>query len=128
MSAALFRRTAAGKRRRRQSHGMAIAPTGNRRRTLRPGNKPVPIASRTRDFFGNDTLPGGFEYKPDFLSQEEEQSLLQHIVPLPFREFEFQGFTGKRRIVSFGWRYDFNGGGLLRRRFFRCPFWHEMLR
>lgn len=35
-----------------------------------------------------------------------------HIVPLPFRELEFHGFTGKRRIVSFGWRYDFNGGGL----------------
>ena len=31
---------------------------------------------------------------------------------LPFREFEFHGFTGKRRTVSFGWRYDFNGGGL----------------
>jgi alkylated DNA repair dioxygenase AlkB len=48
----------------------------------------------------------------DFLSREEEHSHLQHIEPLPFREFEFQGFTGKRRIVSYGWRYDFNGGGL----------------
>jgi hypothetical protein len=28
-----------------------------------------------------------------------------------FWEFEFQGFIGKRRIVSYGWRYDFNGGG-----------------
>jgi alkylated DNA repair dioxygenase AlkB len=37
---------------------------------------------------------------------------LQHIGPPPFREFEFQGFTGKRRIVSFGWRYALNGGGL----------------
>jgi alkylated DNA repair dioxygenase AlkB len=37
---------------------------------------------------------------------------LGHIVPLPFREFEFHGFTGKRRIISFGWCYDFNGGGL----------------
>jgi alkylated DNA repair dioxygenase AlkB len=27
---------------------------------------------------------------------------------LPFREFEFRGFKGKRRTVSFGWRYDFN--------------------
>jgi alkylated DNA repair dioxygenase AlkB len=27
---------------------------------------------------------------------------------LPFREFHFQGFEGKRRTVSFGWRYDFN--------------------
>jgi len=31
---------------------------------------------------------------------------------LPFREFEFHGVTGKRRTVSFGWRYDFNGDGL----------------
>jgi alkylated DNA repair dioxygenase AlkB len=46
------------------------------------------------------------------MSHEEERSLLKHIVPLPFREFEFQGFTGKRRVFSFGWRYDFNGGGL----------------
>lgn len=54
----------------------------------------------------------GFRYEADFLSTVEEQSLLQHIEGLPFREFEFHGFTGKRRIVSFGWRYDFNGGGL----------------
>jgi alkylated DNA repair dioxygenase AlkB len=72
----------------------------------------VPSASRALDLFGNDALPAGFRYQPDFLSQEEEQFLLQLIVPLPFREFEFQRFTGKRRIVSFGWRYDFNGGGL----------------
>jgi alkylated DNA repair dioxygenase AlkB len=31
---------------------------------------------------------------------------------LPFKEFEFHGFLGKRRTVSFGWHYDFNGGGL----------------
>jgi alkylated DNA repair dioxygenase AlkB len=77
-----------------------------------PGKQRVPSANRTLDLFGNDALPEGFRYKPDFLSQEEGQSFLQQIVPLPFREFEFQGFTGKRRIVSFGWRYDFNGGGL----------------
>jgi alkylated DNA repair dioxygenase AlkB len=46
------------------------------------------------------------------MSCEEEQSPLRHIVPLPFREFAFQGFTGKRRVFSFGWRYDLNGGGL----------------
>jgi alkylated DNA repair dioxygenase AlkB len=39
---------------------------------------------------------------------------LEHIKVLPFREFEFHGVTGKRRTVSFGWRYDFNGGGLTR--------------
>ena len=72
----------------------------------------MPNASHTLDLFGNDALPEGFRYQADFLSSEEEHSLLQYIVPLPFREFEFQGYTGKRRIVSFGWRYDFNGGGL----------------
>lgn len=74
----------------------------------------MPSASTTLDLFGDDALPDGFRYQSDFLSSEEEQSLLQQIVPLPFREFEFQGFTGKRRIVSFGWRYDFNGGGLIK--------------
>jgi hypothetical protein len=54
------------------------------------------------DLFGETALPQGFKYQPGFLSCAEERSLLQHIEKLPFREFEFHGFTGKRRIVSFG--------------------------
>jgi alkylated DNA repair dioxygenase AlkB len=27
---------------------------------------------------------------------------------LPFKEFQFHGFERKRRVVSFGWRYDFS--------------------
>jgi hypothetical protein len=38
--------------------------------------------------------------------------LLDHLAALEFKPFEFHGLLGKRRIVSFGWRYDFNGGGL----------------
>jgi alkylated DNA repair dioxygenase AlkB len=110
-SAVLFRRTAAGRQRRQQSPDKATAAIANLHQKL-PEKKRVPSASRTRDLFGNYALPEGFSYQTDFLNQEEEQSLLQNIVPLPFREFEFQGFTGKRRIVSSGWRYDFNGGGL----------------
>ena len=34
------------------------------------------------------------------------------ISALPFKEFQFHSFLGKRRVVSFGWRYDFSGGGL----------------
>ena len=52
------------------------------------------------------------KYQRNFLSAEEERALLHNIEGLPFREFEFHGFTGKRKTVSFGWRYDFNGGGL----------------
>lgn len=72
----------------------------------------MPGASQTFDLFGDDALPDGFRYQADFLSAGEEHSLLQQIKVLSFREFEFHGFSGKRRIVSFGWRYDFNGGGL----------------
>src|SRR3981081_3055798 len=51
-------------------------------------------------------------YAADVLSPVEEQALLEEIPALAFKEFEFHGFLGKRRTVSFGWRYDFNGGGL----------------
>jgi alkylated DNA repair dioxygenase AlkB len=53
-------------------------------------------------------LPEGFEYQADILSSEDEQLLLDRMRQLPFKEFQFQGFVGKRRIVSFGWQYDFN--------------------
>lgn len=57
-------------------------------------------------------VPEGFVYRPDFLSPEEERALVANLSSLEFKPFEFQGFVGKRRVVSFGWRYDFNQGGL----------------
>ena len=57
----------------------------------------------------------GFRYQPDFIDAGVEAELLDHIRELPFREFEFHGYLGKRRIVSFGWRYDYTGGGGLQR-------------
>ena len=57
-------------------------------------------------------LPEGFRYRPDFLSREEERELAERLGQLPFREFEFQGYLGKRRVVSFGWQYVFDGSGL----------------
>ena len=58
--------------------------------------------------------PEGFKYQPDVLSIEEEQVLLEQVRQLPFREFEFQGYVAKRRVVSFGWQYDFNQRALLK--------------
>jgi hypothetical protein len=71
----------------------------------------VPNDSLTFDLFGENALPDGFKYQPGFISEDEERLLLDHIRDLPFREFEFQGFTGKRRIVSYGWRYDLTAEG-----------------
>ena len=53
-------------------------------------------------------LPEGFHYGEQLYSPDEENQLVASFEPLPFREFEFRGFLGKRRTVSFGWRYDFN--------------------
>lgn len=53
-------------------------------------------------------LPEGFVYYQELLSPEEEWSLIEFFEHLPFRAFELRGFLGKRRTVSFGWRYDFN--------------------
>jgi alkylated DNA repair dioxygenase AlkB len=55
-----------------------------------------------------DTLPEGFAYRPNVISADEESELLAEISSLPFQEFQFHGFEGKRRVVSFGWRYDFS--------------------
>jgi alkylated DNA repair dioxygenase AlkB len=56
--------------------------------------------------------PAGFRYALEFISRAEERRLIEHLQRLDFKPFDFHGFLGKRRVVSFGWRYDFNGGGL----------------
>lgn len=57
-------------------------------------------------------LPEGMRYASEFISPDEERAILEGLPALSFKEFEFHGFLGKRRTVSFGWHYDFNGGGL----------------
>ncbi|HEX8521941.1 MAG TPA: alpha-ketoglutarate-dependent dioxygenase AlkB [Tepidisphaeraceae bacterium] len=63
------------------------------------------------DLFGaksDPSLPEGFKYQREVIGADEEAELVKHIEPLPFKDFEFQGYIGKRRVISFGWRYDFN--------------------
>jgi hypothetical protein len=60
------------------------------------------------------SLPEGFRYQPDLISADEERMLVERIEDLPFKEFEFHGFLGKRRVVAFGWKYDY-GERTLRR-------------
>jgi alkylated DNA repair dioxygenase AlkB len=67
------------------------------------------------DLFGAEgCLPPGFRYEDGFLSEASEHDLLSEFAALPFEPFRFHGFEGRRRVVSYGWRYDFNGGGLQR--------------
>jgi alkylated DNA repair dioxygenase AlkB len=73
----------------------------------------VPEATLQANLFENaPDLPDGMRYRPELISAGEERTLLDKVPSLPFKGFEFHGFLGKRRTVSFGWHYDFNGGGL----------------
>ena len=71
-----------------------------------------PVSKQADLFLATPPLPSGLRYQSEFLGADCERALLAQCAGLPFKAFEFRGFQGKRRVVSFGWRYDFNGGGL----------------
>lgn len=47
------------------------------------------------------------------MSREQESSLLARLAGLPFTEAEYLRYTARRRIVSYGGRYDFNSRTLI---------------
>lgn len=61
------------------------------------------------DLFGapEPRWPEGFRYQDEVIDQAAEAALVAEIARLPFKAFEFRGYEGARRVVSFGWRYDF---------------------
>lgn len=52
-------------------------------------------------------VPDGFIYRPNFISEAEEQALIREIQKLHLTPFKYYQFTGKRRTASFGWQYEF---------------------
>lgn len=52
--------------------------------------------------------PEGFAYRPDFLAAEEERALVAELERQPLKEFDFHGYLGRRRVIFYGWRYDFS--------------------
>jgi alkylated DNA repair dioxygenase AlkB len=53
-------------------------------------------------------LPEGFLYNESFLSSAEQREVIENIRTLPFQPFDFHGYIAKRRIVEFGFEYDFS--------------------
>lgn len=51
--------------------------------------------------------PPGLGYWPEVLTPEAETELAAKIAELPFQPFDFHGYLGNRRTVSFGFRYDY---------------------
>src|SRR3954468_7853873 len=53
-------------------------------------------------------LPEGFRYSEEFITVAEHDDLLSRFATLEFRVFNFQGYVAKRRIIEYGFEYDFS--------------------
>ena len=58
-------------------------------------------------FAASPAAPPGFTYGRQFLSVAQEAQLLEVIRTLPFEEAQYKEWRARRRIVSYGGRYDF---------------------
>ena len=53
------------------------------------------------------TSPQGLGVAEEFISPALERELIGHVTALPLQPFQFGAFEGKRRVASFGFRYDY---------------------
>ena len=60
------------------------------------------------------SLPEGFVYRRNFVSEREEKALIKEIQKLTLIAFKYYQFTGKRRTASFGWQYEFGSYDITR--------------
>jgi alkylated DNA repair dioxygenase AlkB len=58
-------------------------------------------------FATSSPAPEGFRYAAEFISSATERELIARIVALPLQPFQFGQYEGKRRVASFGFRYDY---------------------
>jgi len=71
-------------------------------------------ASQAKLFDTGTNFPNGFVYRPNFLTKGEEAELVGWFEDLPFeRSRNAEGYEAKRRVINFGWSYDFDTGKLI---------------
>lgn len=58
-------------------------------------------------------LPDGWRYEEVFLDAAEEASLVASCAALPLQQARYKEWTAKRRVVSYGGRYDYDRNVLL---------------
>ena len=58
-------------------------------------------------------LPNGLVYRPDFITEDEEEIMLAYIENLAFTRARFQEYHARRKIYGFGWGYDFKNRKLI---------------
>ena len=59
------------------------------------------------------SLPHGFHYRENFITEAEERVLLDAIGHVAFSDFEMRGVVARRRVAFFGQSYDREAAGPL---------------
>lgn len=62
------------------------------------------------------SLPNGLLYHPNFITPDEEELLISFIQAVPLRhptDGPEDAYFAKRRIINFGWKYDFEHNRLI---------------
>ena len=55
-----------------------------------------------------EPLIAGLEYREDFITSGEHDTLVGELERLDLAPFRFHGWLGNRKTKTFGWRYDFD--------------------
>jgi alkylated DNA repair dioxygenase AlkB len=58
-------------------------------------------------FVASSLEPEGLRYSPEFVSRAAERELIARVAALPLQPFQFGQYEGKRRVASFGFKYDY---------------------
>jgi alkylated DNA repair dioxygenase AlkB len=65
-------------------------------------------APQAQLFPASPLLPEGMIYETEFLDREEEAHWIEVAASLPLKEMNYRGYTARRRVVSYGGKYDFS--------------------
>jgi alkylated DNA repair dioxygenase AlkB len=57
-------------------------------------------------------LPPGMVYETEFLTPDEEATLVAAVARMPLAEMRYKAYTARRRVASFGGKYDFDANQL----------------
>jgi alkylated DNA repair dioxygenase AlkB len=78
-----------------------------------PTHRHIRTPNAGPDLFGTPmAIAEGFRYAPELLTPRAEQDFVAQFERLPFKPFDFHGYQANRRIVSFGYQYDYSSRAL----------------
>src|ERR1700730_9666509 len=87
--------------------GAAAGILAIRLRPMRCPRRKVGLPEQFSLFADRLSGPEGLRYAEEFVSPAAEKTLIGHIAALPLQPFQFGRYEGKRRVASFGFRYDY---------------------